>query len=259
MLLLLVFQLHEELLRLAGDNAAKQYQCHEVREGHEPVEDVGASPHGAHREVGADEHRGHVNPAVGEDGVLLAAPDEVFQAALGVVCPPEDGGEREEHERHGKDVRGDGRAAREVRKPAAERFHGDVHALEPKFRSPSAGDYDGKARHGADDDRVDERTRHAHKTLTHGFFCFGGGSGDRCRTEARLVTEDAAGDTLLHRDEDGAYHAAGDRTRVECRLDDGLDGARKLREVESQDEQAEENVEDGHKRHDVEGNLRDAF
>ena len=82
---------------------------------------------------------------------------------------------------------------------------------------------------------------------------------DRGRAEARLVTEDAAGDTLLHRDEDGAYHAAGDRTRVERRLDDGLDGARNLREVEAQDEQAEENVEDGHERHDVERNLRDAL
>ena len=78
-------------------------------------------------------------------------------------------------------------------------------------------------------------------------------------TEARLVTEDTAGDTLLHRDEDGAYHAARDGARVERRLDDGLDGARNLREVESQDEQAEENVEDGHERHDVERNLRDAL
>lgn len=259
MLLLLVFQLHEELLRLAGDNATKQYQCHEVREGHEPVEDVGASPHRTHREVGADEHRGHVNPAVGEDGVLFAAPDKVFQAALGVVSPPEDCGEREEHERHGKDVRRDGRTAREVRKPAAERFHGDVHALEPKFRSPSAGDYDGKARHGADDDRVDERARHAYETLAHRFLCLGRCGCNRGRAEARLVTEDAAGDTLLHCDEDGAYHAARDGARVECRLDDGLDGARNLREVEAQDEQAEENVEDGHERHDVEGNLRDAL
>ena len=42
-------------------------------------------------------------------------------------------------------------------------------------------------------------------------------------------------------------------------MDDGLDGARNLREVEAQDEQAEENVEDGHERHDVERNLRDAL
>ena len=259
MLLLLVFQLHEELLCLAGDNAAKQYQCHEVREGHEPVEDVGARPHGAHREVGPDEHRGHVNPAVGEDGVLFAAPDEVFQAALGVVCPPEDGGKREEHERHGKDVRRDVCAGGQVREPAGERLHGDVHALQAELRSPRARDHDGKAGHGADDDRVDERARHAYETLAHRFLCLGRCGCNRGRAEARLVTEDAAGDTLLHCDEDGAYHAACDGARVECRLDDGLDGARNLREVEAQDEQAEENVEDGHERHDVERNLRDAL
>ena len=258
-LLLLLLELHEELLRLAGDNAAKQNQRHEVREGHEPVEDVGARPHGAHREVGPDEHRGHVNPAVGEDGIFLAAPDEVFQAALGVVSPPEDGGEREEHECHGKDVRGDVCAGGQVRKPAGERFHGDVHALQAEFRIPCACHHDGKARHGADDDGVDEGARHAHETLANRFLGLGSGGSDRGRAEARLVTEDTAGDTLLHGDKDGAHHAAGDCARVECRADYGLDGGRDVREVEAQNEQAEDDVEDGHERHDVERDLRDAL
>lgn len=59
-------------------NSGEEDKSDKVREGHETVEYVGACPDGTYREVGADENREDVEPAVGEYGFLAFAPDQVL-------------------------------------------------------------------------------------------------------------------------------------------------------------------------------------
>ena len=95
--------------------------------------------------------------------------------------------------------------------------------------------------------------------MTHWLAGLGGGCCDRSRTKARFVTEDAAGDTLLHGDKDGADYTASNGAGVECCLDDGLNSGRNVGKVKSKNQQAEKDVEDGHERHDVKGDFCDTL
>lgn len=221
-------ELFLELVQVASsffcDNARKQDESDKVRECHEAVEDIGAGPYGTHGEVGADKDRRDVKPTEGENGALVVASDEVLQAFFGVVGPAENRREREEYERCRENVGGDRCAVRQKFETALESFHGDVDALEVEARVPGACNDDGEACHGADDDGVDEGTCHADETLADGFLGLCCGCCNRGGAETSLVTEDAAGDTFLHGDEDGAHNATRDGTRVESRADDCLDG-----------------------------------
>ena len=99
---------------------------------------------------------------------------------------------------------------------------------------------------------------HADETLTNRFLGLGGGRCNRGRTKACFVTENTAGDTLLHRDKDGADGTAGNGARVECGLHNRLDSLRNLGEVQKQQEHAGENVDNRHDRDNVGRNLGDA-
>ncbi len=249
----------QEALGFEGNNAAQENEGHQVGECHEAVENVCAGPHGAYGEVGADEDCSNVNPAVGENGALLLAANQVLQALFRIVSPAQNGGECEEHQGDCQEVGSDGCATGEECETARECFHGDVHAFEAKLRIPSARNHDGKAGHGTNDDGVEEGSGHAHKALTDRFVGLCGSGCDRCRTEACFVTEDTAGDTLLHGDKDGAYHTAGHSAGVECCTDDSLDCFGDCSEVHHEKQHAGENVENCHDRHDVGGNLGDTL
>ena len=148
-----------------------------------------------------------------------------MQAFFGVVGPTENGGECKEYKRNGEEVRGNYGAARDNGEAAGKCFHRDVHAFKPELRVPCARDYDGKAGHRTNDNRIEERARHANETLTYRFLCLCCSGCNRSRTEACFVTEDAAGNTFLHSDKDGADCTARDCGWIECGFDNRFDSA----------------------------------
>ena len=133
---LLLLEFCKERLRFFCDDPGEEDERYKVGEGHESVEDVCTCPDGAYREVRSDENREDVQPAVNENGLCVLAAHQVLQAFFGVVRPTEDGGESEEYERCGEEVRGNRGAAGDNRKAAGERFHRDVDAFESELRIP---------------------------------------------------------------------------------------------------------------------------
>ena len=73
--------------------------------------------------------------------------------------------------------------------------------------------------------------------------------GDGTRAKACLVGEDAAGDALLHTDEQAADGAAREGRRVERTCKDGLDHRRKALNVQNNDAHSQHDVEQCHEGH----------
>ncbi len=137
------------LVRLSDDDAGEGNQCDEVRDGHEAVDDIGEDPDGLEFEEGTGCDQRDEDQAVRQDAL---AAEEVDAGALAVVVPAENRCEGEEHERDRQQLTAE-EAVGTGEGSARHRRAGGI-AL------PDAREHEGEARHGADDDRVDEGTRH---------------------------------------------------------------------------------------------------
>lgn len=68
----------EEVSCFLGNDAAQENQGYQVRECHESVEDVGACPHGANREVRTDKDGRNIDPTVDECCLGVLASHQVL-------------------------------------------------------------------------------------------------------------------------------------------------------------------------------------
>ena len=90
-------------------------------------------------------------------------------------------------------------------------------------------------------------------------FGVGAGVGDGAGAEAGLIGEDAAGNALLHTEEDAADGTAGEGLWVKCTADDGGQHRREAPVVDDHDAQCQHDVEQCHKRHQLLGHAADAL
>lgn len=164
------------------DDAAEGEDGDHVGDGHEPIEDVSDGPDGFDSHVGSDEDRNDVKHAEDPDRFHVAA-GQVLDAALRIVVPAQNGREGEEdqagHEHKG---RHGGRKWESV----LECISGDLYALQPRLL-PRSRDDDGKSGQVADDDGVEESTRHADEPLADRLLGLRSRSSDRSRTKACLI------------------------------------------------------------------------
>ena len=245
----------EIALRFAEHHPRKEYERDEVGDRHQAVENIRDVPHRLNGHIRPDKHSHDIQHPVRPNGRLFSAGD-VFEAALAVKIPAENGREREKDQADHQNDRP--RGAEDAGQPLRKRLHRDRYALQTLY-VPCARDDDGEPRHRADDERIEECARHGHEPLTDGFLRLCRGRRDGCGAQPRLVGEDAARDAVLHGDEKAARDAARDRPRVE-RADKNLcERLRDRRHVRAEDDEANEHIEYHHKGHDCLGNLGDAL
>ena len=237
------------LVCLSDDDARECNQRDEVRDGHEAVDDIGEDPDGFELEEGTGGDQRDEDQAVGQHTFVA---EEVDAGALAVVVPAENRREGEEHERDRQQL-----AAEE----AIGTGEGSArHCGTGGVALPDAREYEREARHGADDDCVDEGTRHRDQALLSRPLRLGGSGGNRRGAKAGLVGEDAARDAVLYGHHDrGAGEAAGGCGTREGVADDHGDGGRDLVEVEDDQAEADGDIRQGHERHDTRGDLGDAL
>ena len=89
------------MARLLGGNAAKQQQCHKVRNGHEGIHAVGNVPDDVEVDDAAKEQEDDVKDAIEAIGLALL---DVVDGTLAIVAPPKDGAEGK-----GQDAKGEQR------------------------------------------------------------------------------------------------------------------------------------------------------
>ena len=83
--------------------------------------------------------------------------------------------------------------------------------------------------------------------------------GDGAGAKAGLIGEDAAGNALLHTEEDAADGTAGEGLRVKCTADDGGQHRREAPVVDDHDTQRQHHIEQCHERHQLLGHAADAL
>ncbi len=244
--LFLFFQMFHIQFRLGDDDAGEGDEGDEVRDGHERVYDVGQDPDGFQFQETARCDEADEDDAVWQDDFDAA---QIFRAAFAVIVPAEDRRESEENKGNHEEV------AAESREGVREGCVRQGRAIEAA--RPFAGDDEGEPGQGADDDRVDEGACHGDEALLGRPFCLGRRCCDRSRAEAGFIREDAARHPVSHRHHDGrAEESARCRRPGEGRLDDKADGARHLVRIGNQDENRDDEINDGHSRHDFGRNGR---
>ena len=243
------------LLRHLDDHGAQQQQRDEVRDGHEAVERVGDIPH----ELQVRDRAGHNDEA--EDDLIgaddLAAKEEL-RAARAVKRPAEDGGRCKQQQADRQNQRA--RLVAEDCGKARDRRGNARKVLVAVAAGGSAGAEDDESRQRADDDGIHEDLKDAVKALLDGVLFRRGGVRDRRGAEARLVGEDAASDTLGHRELDGnTRRAAGDGSGVKSSLEDGSEHAGNGADIRKHDNERADDVNNGHSGHELFRDLTDAL
>lgn len=182
----------EVALRFCDDYTGEGDKGNEVRDGHEAVDDIGKNPDSLKFEEGTGCNQHNKNQAIRQDAL---GTHEVDAGAFAIVVPAENRREGEECQGNRQEL------TAEEAIDAGEGCAG--HSGAGSIALPYAGQYECQSGHRADDDGIDERTCHRDEALFRRVFGLGGSCGNRCRTEAGLIGEYAAGDTVLHGHHDG--------------------------------------------------------
>ena len=174
---------------------------------------------------------------------------------LGVKIPADDGGEgkkdQADHEDEGRQVFIPGKRL----PPGIVR---DLHTLQR--RVPGTRYHQAQARHGADDNGIDEGTRHGHKALPHRVLFVGSRRSDGRRTEARLVGKHAAPDAHAEHLPDGdAGTRSKGRTGRKSTFDDKYDSRGDSVSAADQHHGGAEQIGHGHEGYQGLADLGNAF
>ena len=241
----------KELLGQLDHGAGEQQQCDEVGDAHQAVEGVGDAPQQA--QVHGRAQNGHEGVHHKEGLCHLVAVAEEHQEAGAVQTPADDGGKGKAAKRHGgKDgspaAVGGGKAGDgQLCTGCGAVVHGGAAAQD---------DHGGQ---GADDDGVSKHLKDAEHALLHRLFGVGAGMGDGAGAKAGLIGKDAAGDALLHADEQAADGAAGEGSWVEGTGHDGLQHIGQAGQVEPYYAHSQHDVEQRHEGHQLFAHAADAL
>ena len=239
----------EEDFELVRHDAGEGEEGDQVRDGHEAVQNVGQGPDDIEVHEAAGKGHGDEDDAIGNDGFDA---EEIDGATFPVVVPSEDGGESEEDEAGGEHVAAEGR----------------VHGGESRVRQsraveaavPDAGDDDGEAGQGADDNGIDEGTGHGNETLLSRPARFRSSRDNRCGAEAGFIGEEATGNPALHRHHDAsAEETAGRRGRRESMLENERNRSGNLIGANEENGAGAEEINHSHGRHDGAGSRGDGL
>ena len=139
---------------LPGNYLSQSDEGDEVGESHEGIKDISNVPYGFYCHVRTDEYRQDVEPAIGINGGPVSV-GKIFQTALSVIIPSQDGGECKEdktdHKYKGSYGWREGQAF-------LEGIHSNLYAFKPCI--PASCHDDAQAGHGTDDNSINESTRH---------------------------------------------------------------------------------------------------
>ena len=81
---------------LLGDHAVESEQCHNIRERHKAIDDVGKRPHEIDLQVRTGENGQNVQHTVHQNRHFFIA-DKILQALFRRIVPAENGGKSKEH------------------------------------------------------------------------------------------------------------------------------------------------------------------
>ena len=192
------------MARLLGGNAAKQQQCHKVRNGHEGIHAVGNVPDDVEVDDAAKEQEDDVKDAIEAIGLALL---DVVDGTLAIVAPPKDGAEGK-----GQDAKGEQRCT-----DVGNLREGDLGECSTVFignigmRQDAADKND--TRHSTDNHGIPEGAGAADQRLADGVAGLGSGSDDGCLTHTTLVGEQTAGNTIAGGHHDGSPYEAATSSR----------------------------------------------
>ncbi len=258
-------------LGAGGDRAGQSEQADDVGDDHDVVEHVGQLPDQVVAGDGAQEDEDQGDDLEDHDGALAVPGEQVLHVDLGVQVPGQDGGE-------GKKQQADGHKgiAEGLAEEGAEGGLGRVGLVEAHrggdggrvgvgaggqtrvslsqlaVAAVQDGD-DDEGGHGDDDNRVDEDARHSDDALVMRVLDVGHGVGVGRGAHACLVGEEAALGALGHGGEDAKADAGELGLGVEGALEDEGEGGGDVLDVEDEDDQASQQVDQGHDRDDLLG------
>ena len=232
------------------NHRGQQEHGDQVGDGHEAVEGIADAPdqakiHGCTQ----DGHQGIGNV----EGQQNLASQQEFRAAGTVQTPAHDGGEGEAAQGNG------GENGNPVAVNPGKAADGQLRTGSLAVGNLHTAEENDQGGHGADDDGIHEDLEDAEHALLDRISGVGAGMGNGAGTEACLIGENAAGDTLLHTDKEAAHHTAGDGSRPEGALENGHKHSRNP--VDPQDDQADaqKDVQQGHDGHQSLRNLANAL
>lgn len=230
-------------------HTGKRQQRQQVGHSHQAVEEVGHGPDQIDLERGTDEDKHHHDNAVQRQQFFTK---QCLEVGVPEEIPADDGGEREEEHADGDE---DGA---ETAEGLAERRLGEGGTGEALGHQTGGDQHqtgEGKYHKG-----IDKDAQNGHSALILGLFHLGEGVGVGRGTKARLVGEEAAGNTeahgLLYRD---TGHTAGHRLGIKSQHKDLGKGGRQRLGVHNQDDDAAHNVKRRHDGDDFFGDRSDAL
>lgn len=219
--------------------AGKQQQRDEVRDAHQAVEGIGDVPQQA--EVHRRAQNGHerVDHEEGPHDLIRLA--EELDAAGAVQAPADDGGECEAAQRH---RRKDGRPAAVGGGESGDGQLG-TGGRAVVHRHPAA--QDDQRGQGADDDGIGKDFEDTEHPLLDRLAGVGTGVGDGAGAQTGLIGEDAAGNALLHTEENAADGTAREGPWVKRAAHDGGQHRREAPDVQNDNAQRQHHIEQCHK------------
>ena len=233
---------------MAGCKAAEHNQRDAVGDGHETVGDVGDGPDSADGHVGTDGY-GHDVQQPEDSHCLHFSTGKVFQAALAVVVPAQDGGKGKEHQaEHQQELDAHPITSQHLGKGG----RGEGNTLQFRIAPNIFSGYDdGESSHGTDNQCIDDSSSHAHQALFNRILHLGGAGGYGGGAKSGLVGEDSPGNTLLHGIshllKDKSHRTTGKGLQTKGTLEDGGKGGRNLCGIHYHYTQSQEYVDNGHK------------
>lgn len=237
-----------------GHDAGQRDECDHVRQHHELVEHIRQFPDQIIGQAGTEEDEDNSDDGVGK--VCLLA-EEIVDIDAAEEVPADDRREREKQQADGHE-----RIAERITEHARERELRHVRLGDAVDRAVGQravagverGD-DDERRHGQDDERVDEHADHCDRALLVRALDVGQRMRVRRGAHTGLVREQAALGALADgRLERIADAAADDGLRHEGVLEDHAEGLRHVADAGKEHDQAADQIQAGHDRHDL---LRD--
>ncbi len=258
MLALLLCKLSVFALGTGDDHAAECKQRNHVWNDHELIEHVGQLPDQIVGQAGTKEDKHDCNSRINLAGSLAAKQEVDVDAAKEV--PTDDGGEGEEQQADGDYTVAEGGAEYLTEGQLSHIGLGDTvcgAGGQNAVAGIERGD-DDKRGHGQHHEGVNKHTDHGDDTLIVGLLYLGNGVGMGSGAHAGLIGKQAALDALA----DGglqriAKAAADDGIGFKSILEDHTEGLGDVADAGDQDNEAKEQIEGSHDRHQLFGHRGD--
>ena len=229
---------------------SQQEHSDQVGHSHETVEGIADAPD--QTKINSSAHNG--NQSIGNvEGQQDLASQQELCAAGTVQTPAQDRGESEAA--HGNSSEnGD-----PVTVDSGESGNGQLCAGSLAVGNGYTAQQNDQSGHGADDDGVHEHFEDTKHALLGRIVGVGAGVGNGTGTETGFVGEDAAGNALLHADEEAAHDTAGDGGGIECTLENGGENSRNTADVQNDQTDTQGDVQHSHEGNQPLGDPADAL